>query len=126
MRKLSEAQILLCQHLREIFKEQGDWQIETEYKFAEGRRWKFDVAIPSHRLAFECDGGHRWHRGWHIGKKRRELAKRMGRKPTSPIEDDYERQNSAIMDGWRLFRFTNEQILDGRARAWLKEVLGET
>jgi len=46
-----------------------------------------------------------------------------GHRRGKALEDDYERQNSAIMDGWRLFRFTNDQVLDGRAIRWLEEAL---
>ena len=108
-KRLTDAQILLKTHIAEVLKAGGwpeEW-IQTEYPFSEGRRWRMDIAIPHMRLAFECDGG-KWHGGHRRG---------------AALEADYERQNVAIMTGWRLLRFTNEQILDGRALAWLKEWL---
>jgi very-short-patch-repair endonuclease len=101
-KKLTVAQELLRTHLSEL-------GIETvaEYQFAEGRRWRFDLADLNSHTAYEVDGG-KWHGGHRRGKA---------------LEDDYERQNSAILDGWRLLRFTNEQVMDGRARKWLEEWL---
>jgi len=109
-KKQTEAQIWLVDYLREGMKKDG-WEpswVVTEYKFYETRKWQFDVAIPQLRLAFECDGG-KWHGGHRRGKA---------------LEDDYERQNTAIMEGWRLLRFTNEQILNGWAKQFFDRYLG--
>lgn len=90
--------------------DKGGWDpawVVTEHRFCEGRKWEFDVAIPPLNLAFECDGG-KWHGGHRRGKA---------------LEDDYERQNTAIMLRWRLLRFTNEQVLSGEAKEFLEKYL---
>jgi len=106
---LSEAQIWLMDYLAERLGKMGysrKWVV-AEHRFCEGRKWQFDVAIPQLRIAFEADGG-KWHGGHRRGKA---------------LEDDYERQNTAIMEGWRVLRFTNQQILCGKAKEFLEKYL---
>jgi len=103
-RKLTEAQILLRTHLREIFRPD---RVVVEYPFILGRRFRLDVAVPMRRLGFECDGGY-WGRGHRHG-----LA----------IEKDYEKQNLSLFHHWRVFRFTNRQVLNGDAKLWIEEHL---
>jgi very-short-patch-repair endonuclease len=99
-KKLTEAQILLGQHLREL-------GIETVFghQFAEGRRFRFDLASLEHRLGFECNGsfsglhGPRW------------------------SSNDSEKMNLAQAQGWRVFVFSNRQVLKGQAKQWIAEHL---
>ncbi len=102
-KRLTDAQELLRTHLGEL----GFDDVETEYRFCLDRRWLADLASPGRRLLFECDGG-MWHGGHRRGKA---------------LEADYERQNRAQVEGWRILRFTNRQVLNGEALAWLKEHL---
>jgi very-short-patch-repair endonuclease len=100
---MTAAQMLLRTHLIEL----GYKDVESEYQFCLDRKWRADLAIPSLRILLECDGGQ--FRGGH----RRGLA----------LERDYEKQNRAQMEGWRILRWTNRQILTGEAFNWLKEHL---
>ena len=95
--KLTPAQELLRIHLKEL-------GIETlpEYKFCDNRRWRFDLASED-RLAFEISGGN-WTGGHRRGEKQ---------------ENEYDKINTAQAMGWRVFQFTNRQVLRGQARAWL-------
>lgn len=102
MKKLTEAQELLRTHLGEL-----GYECVPEWQFCDERRWRFDLFCHSLGIGFECDGG-KWHGGHRRGKA---------------LEADYEKQNKAQMLGFRLLRFTNQQILDGRALAWLKDNL---
>jgi very-short-patch-repair endonuclease len=102
---VTEAQILLGEHLKEL--KLG--KVEYEYQFCEDRQWRADIAIRDARLLFECDGG----------------LFRGGHKRGRAMETDYERGNRAQVEGWRLFRFSNRQVLTGEALAWLKEWLGK-
>ena len=95
----SQAQILLGIHIREL----GVDRIEYEQTFCD-RDWRFDVALPDYRVAVEISGGN-----W-TGGHRRGFAQ----------EDEYDKLNRAQILGWRVFQFTNAQVLDGRARAFLK------
>ena len=111
--KHTDAQTLLVIHLRELIKEQdwrglsGDDSVLTEYQFINGRKFRFDVAIPDLMTGFECDGG--MYSGGH----------RHGK----AIERDHEKVNLAQFLGWKCFRFTNEQVLKGQAKEWLRKHL---
>lgn len=71
-----------------------------EYRVVEGRRFRFDFAFPGERLAVEIDGG-TWVRGRH--NRPQGYAK------------DCEKLNLAVLHGWRVLRFTSEQVRDGTA-----------
>jgi hypothetical protein len=99
---MNVAQTLLVKHLHEL----GYGVVFTEHPFCE-RKWRFDVATPD-RIAFEIEGGI-WIRGRHTRGKGA-LA-------------DMEKYNTATMLGWRVLRFTPEQVLKGEAKEFLKQWL---
>jgi len=70
-----------------------------------GRRWRFDWALPSPSVmvAVEIDGGKQMVR-WSE-KKRRYVV--IG---SHNSEDDMERQNVAVVLGWRVLRFTPDML----------------
>ena len=74
-----------------------DLQVECikEYKFHPTRKWRFDYAIPEHKIALEVEGGV-WTRGRH----------------TSPngFLNDIEKYNTATLMGWRVFRTTPDGL----------------
>jgi very-short-patch-repair endonuclease len=107
-RTKTPAQILLSIHLREI----GFQNLRAEFRFCPSRQWKADwlAVFANVEYLFECDGGK------FTGGHRRGQA----------LEDDYERQNWANVNGFILLRFTNEQILNGQAQKWLKEFVCKT
>lgn len=96
--KLTQAQLLLTIHLKEL-----GLEFELEPRVCPERRWRADIGIPSLRVLIECDGGL-----WSGGHKR-----------GASLEDDYDKQNVAQAWGWRILRFSNQQVLDGRAKAFI-------
>jgi len=80
----------------------------TEYKFHPSRRWRFDYAWPEKSLALEVDGG-----GFVGGRHSRGTG----------IEKDCEKFNEAAVLGWTVLRVTPRQVSDGRALAWVQEIL---
>jgi very-short-patch-repair endonuclease len=105
MSKRTQAQLLLAKHLKEL-----DFAfIEFEYQFCPERKWRADIAAiyNANTYLFEADGG-RFHGGHRRGKA---------------LEADYERQNWATLNGYKLLRFTNEQILTGEALEFLRKEL---
>ena len=100
--KLTPAQILLQMHLKEL-------GIPTvhEYCFHPMHKWRFDLACPFERLAFEISGGN-WTGGHRRGKAQ---------------EDEYDKLNAAQLLGWRVMQFTNRQVLSGEAKAFIREHL---
>jgi very-short-patch-repair endonuclease len=71
-----------------------------EHRFHPVRKWRFDIAWPTELLAIEVDGG-----GWIGGHHSRGQG----------IEDDAEKQSTAVSMGWRVMRLTPRMIRDGRA-----------
>jgi very-short-patch-repair endonuclease len=96
--KLTPAQELLRIHLNELG--QG---CDYEVRFCD-RKWRFDIALPLHRLAIEISGGN-----WTGGHRRGQAQ-----------ENEYEKLNLAQMMGWRVLQFTNRQVLTGQAKEFLR------
>ena len=98
-------------------------QPETEHCFAKHlrnekghpRMWRFDFAWPDQKVAAEVDGGR-----YLVRKNRQGQAVPIGQHMT---ESDYEKLNTAAILGWRVLRFSPQQIRSGKAVNWLKEVL---
>jgi very-short-patch-repair endonuclease len=72
----------------------------TEHRFHPQRKWRFDVALPAEKLAIEIDGG-TWIGGRHTSG--------------AGYEKDCEKLNAAVIEGWRVLRFTSGMVRDGRA-----------
>lgn len=66
-----------------------------EYKFHPTRRWRFDYAIPEHKIALEVEGGV-WTGGRHTSPK--------------GFLGDIEKYNTATLMGWRVFRTTPDDL----------------
>jgi very-short-patch-repair endonuclease len=81
------------------------WDLTREHRFHPVRRWRFDFAFPSVRLAVEVDG-----RGHHQTVK--------------GVRDDCEKMNEAVRLGWRVLRFPATDKKDARQwAALIREVL---
>lgn len=74
-----------------------------EYRFCE-RRWRFDHAIPEHKIAIEVEGGI-----WTGGRHTRGAG----------YIKDMEKYNRATVEGWRVLRYTPTQF---KNLAWLDDV----
>lgn len=72
------------------------WDLTREHRFHPERRWRFDVAFPSQKLAVEVDG--RRHRTCDGQRK------------------DCEKGNEAVRMGWRVLHFPAGQ--KARAAEW--------
>lgn len=106
--RAKQMQLLLCLHLEELWP--GRHALK-ELQFHPPRKWAFDAAIvgsDGKLLAFEIEGGI-WVKGAHVRGKH--------------FLSDMEKYNTAAALGWRVFRFTPEQVERGEAKAWLAEHL---
>jgi len=81
---------------------------EREYRFHPDRKWRFDLAYPDCRIAFECEGGI-WSRGRH--------TRGQG------FINDCEKYNAATLLGWRVFRLPGPWIESGLALEYVERVL---
>lgn len=70
--------------------------VEQEYQFHPRRKWRFDYAIPAHKIAIEVEGG-----AWIDGRHNRAAG----------FIKDMEKYNNAAIMGWRLLRVTPQQLL---------------
>lgn len=64
---------------------------KTEYRFHATRKWRFDYAIPDYLIAIEYEGG-----VFSDGRHTRGTG----------FVNDCDKYNAAILDGWRLLRYT--------------------
>ena len=80
-----------------------------EYRFYKPRMWRFDYALPAHKIAIEVEGGV-WTRGRH----------------TRPVGflNDITKYNTAALCGWRLFRTTPDKLLSTSFIGLLKAATG--
>lgn len=83
---------------------------EREYRFHPTRRWRFDFAWPAHMLAIEVEGGV-WTGGRHTSG--------------AGFIDDAEKYNAATLAGWRVLRFTGDQVKSGRVVKLLQTLVAE-
>lgn len=83
---------------------------EREYRFARhiGRRWRFDFAFVSCKLAVEVDGG-TWSGGRHV-------------RPGGFVKDA-EKKNAATLLGWRVLHVVGRQVEDGTALVLIEQAL---
>lgn len=65
-----------------------------EYKFHPTRKWRFDFAIPEHKIAIEIDGG-----VWNYGRHNRAQG----------YLADMKKFNAAASLGWIVLKFTPDE-----------------
>jgi very-short-patch-repair endonuclease len=75
---------------------------EQEWKFHPTRRWRFDFALPDKMLAIEVEGG-----VW-LGSKGRHTSGKG-------YINDMSKYNEASQLGWKVLRFTPQQVKSGYA-----------
>ena len=68
-----------------------------EYRFDKTRRWRFDFSYPEYKIATEMEGG-----VWTGGRHTR----------GSGFTKDCEKYNAAVLQGWKVLRYTTSNIKD--------------
>jgi len=92
---------LLAIHLREL-----GLEFEREVPVCPGRKFRWDFTIPTKRVAIEIMGS-TWTRGRH--------TRGQG------FQDDCDKANLGVVGGWKVLRFTSQNILSGAAKDFLKQ-----
>ena len=82
---------------------------KREYMFHPSRRWRFDLAFPDAKLAVEVEGG-----SWQQGRHNR----------GDGFAKDCIKYAEAVCLGWRVLRFTTQQVEDGTALRYILAALG--
>ena len=75
----------------------------TEHKFHPVRKWRFDAAIPSARIAIEINGA-----VWTGGRHSR----------GSGLMGEYEKMRAAAILGWRVMPFSTQELAQIPAAVW--------
>lgn len=89
--------------------EQGMAGFEREFVFHPTRQWRSDLAFVEAKLLIEVDGGQ-----WKAG---------TGHNTGTGRERDCEKDAEAQLLGYRVFRFTTNQVEDGRAVELVRRAL---
>jgi hypothetical protein len=100
----SDAHLLMEIHLKEL-----KIPFVTECRFDVKRKWRFDFFLPKVNqpgFAIEIEGAV-WTRGRHTRGK--------------GYLGDMEKYNTAAVMGYRVLRFSTQQVLDGTARAFIEK-----
>lgn len=82
--------------------------VYKEFRFCQKRKWRFDYALPNHRVALEVEGGV-WTQGRHTRPK--------------GFLGDIEKYNTATMLGWRVLRTTPSKLCSAETIKMLKIVI---
>lgn len=79
----------------DIFSQSCTVPMVTEYRFAPPRKWRFDFAWVSVKVAVELEGA-----TWAGGRHTR----------GSGYQADCEKYNCAVMEGWAVLRYTSTML----------------
>lgn len=79
-----------------------------EFKFHPVRKWRFDYAVPEHKIALEVEGGV-WAGGRHTSPK--------------GFLGDIEKYNTATLMGWRVFRTTPDDLYKKKTLDLMKSAI---
>jgi len=104
--KPNVGQILMAKHLAEL-----GLEFVMEYRFDEKRKWRFDFLLCDQpevftSLAIEIDGYFNGRHGAGWGS-------------------DNEKANTAALMGYRVLRFSTQDVKTGKAKAFLQECLAK-
>jgi hypothetical protein len=106
--KLQNIQDLILEAELQDLAKKANTGYELEYVFAPPRRFRFDACLPELRIAIEIDGG------VFIGGRH---TRGTG------FVHDMEKLNLAGLLGYRVFRFTPQQLRSGEMREFMTKVM---
>ena len=84
---------------------------EREVQFVPDRRWRFDLAWPERRIAFECEGG-----TW----MQTATGRSKGHAHPKRFAEDCIKYSAAAIYGWMVIRATPDQMRSGDAMELLR------
>lgn len=83
-------------------------EVVREFRFHPTRKWRYDYAIPQHKIAIEVEGGV-WTEGRHI-------------RPKGFVED-MDKYNAAAVMGWRVLRITPNTLLNTATLEMIRQAI---
>jgi very-short-patch-repair endonuclease len=112
VRTKNDAPDLLAIHLAEL-----GLEFIREFKFYAERDWRADFHIVENSVLIEIEGAvskyAKFHPEWQQGRHQRSQG----------MIEDMSKYNMAQILGYKVFRFTTDQVLNGDAKKWLSENL---
>ena len=94
--------------LKAMLKQAGLTAPHTEFRFDSVRRWKFDYAIPAHRVAIEQEGG-AWTGGRHV-------------RGTGFLLD-CKKYSEAAAQGWLIIRVPPKDLCTENTIDWVRRAI---
>lgn len=85
-----------------------DVEVVKEHLFHDERKWRFDYAVPDHKIALEVEGGV-WTGGRHVRAK--------------GFIGDIEKYNAAALLGWRVFRVVPDSLNTGATIELIRQAM---
>jgi very-short-patch-repair endonuclease len=99
-KRINVGETLMAQHLTEL-----GLRFSQQQQVIHTRRWAWDFLLEDYRILIEVDGYFAGrHKGWG---------------------GDNEKQNAAVMQGWRPLRFSTNDVKRGKAKEFLKQWLSK-
>ena len=88
----------------------SDLKVECikEHKFHPTRKWRFDYAIPEHKIAIEVEGGV-WTGGRHTSPK--------------GFLGDIEKYNAGTVMGWRILRTIPDELCTNATLQMVRDII---
>lgn len=100
----NENEKLLYEILNEAYP--GKWK--SLFQGIAGRKYEFDCASPEFKVAVEIDGG--MYPFYTMVRGKRVKVMKSGHSSPEGIMRDMEKSNAAQIEGWRILRYTPEQL----------------
>lgn len=109
----------------ELCKQHGIKEPEREFRFDAKRKWRFDYAFPTEKIAIEVEGGafgrnvicnhcgqpvYRFITNKSGVKKKYNVREGMGHNTGKGSIEDMEKYNHAVLHGWKLLRFPSHEL----------------
>lgn len=93
-----------------------------EYRFSEMtlRRWRFDFAWPDLKIAVEIEGL------TYYGKNPDGSSKTGRHQTARGYQEDLEKYNQAIIENWRVLRFSQAHVKSGEAIAMTQLLINQS
>ena len=88
---------------------QLDPEWEREYRFHPERKWRLDFAWPHLKIGVEIQGGIYKGKGGHTS--------------INGFQRDCDKLNAAQLLGWKIYKFTGQDVRSGRAFETMREAL---
>lgn len=99
-------------------------EVEKEYRFDRTRRWRFDYAIPEHRVAIEVEGAAFKRTTFKDKKTGQEVTVQGGRHNIGKgYIKDMEKYNTATVSGWKVLRVTPSALLTSGTIEMIKKAI---